>query len=412
MKLTDKACKTAKAKEKPYKLADGGGLYLEVMPTGSKCWRMKYRIFGKEKRLAIGVYPLVSLAEARQSREMAKKQLLQQVDPSDAKRDGRREAQRNADNTFKAVALEWHDVKKGGGWSDKHTANVLRRLELDIFPYLGTRPIAAITAPDVLDALRKIEARGALDIAARVRSICSQIFRFGIQTGKCPADHNPVIHLAGALKTRKTQHFAALESKEIPSLLHAVHTNDQRLHGTTRHAILFNLLTFVRPGELREAQWDEIDFEEGLWTIPAERMKMRRVHLVPLSKQAITILREQRDKNQHINTPWVFPSPIRPRDPMSDGTVLVALKRMGFKDRMTAHGFRALARTTIREQLDYEPDVIEAQLAHKAAGPLGEAYNRAQHLTKRKRMMQEWADYIDTLASGGKVIRGKFGRAV
>ena len=377
----------------------------------SKCWRMKYRIFGKEKRLAIGVYPLVSLADARQSREIAKKQLLQLTDPSDAKRDGRREAHRNADNTFKAVALEWHEVKKSGGWSDKHTANVLRRLELDIFPYLGNRPISAITAPDVLDALRKIEARGALDIAARVRSICSQIFRFGIQTGKCQADHNPVVHLAGALKTRKTQHFAALESKEIPALLHAISTNDQRLHGCTRRAILFNLLTFVRPGELREAKWDEIDLEQGIWTIPAERMKMRRAHLVPLSKQAITILNEQRSKNQHLNTPWVFPSPIRPRDPMSDGTVLVALKRMGFKDRMTAHGFRALARTTIREQLDYEPDVIEAQLAHKAAGPLGEAYNRAQHLTKRKRMMQEWADYIDTLASGGKVIRGKFGKA-
>jgi integrase len=408
MKLTDKAVKNAKPQEKPYKLFDGGGLYLEVTPGGSKLWRLKYHYIGKEKRISLGHYPLVTLLEARDKRDEAKKLLLKDIDPSTAKQDNRREIIRNAANTFEAIAREWHEMKKDGGWSVPHSANVLRRLEMDLFPYIGNRPISSIDAPEVLDTLRKIEARGALDIAARVRSLCGQIFKYGIQTGKC--GRNPVPDLAGALKTRKAGHFAAIDTKEIPELLHTLERNDQRLYPGTRRVIMLNLLTFVRPGELRGAKWDEIDFEDKMWLIPAERMKMRRDHLVPLSKQAIALLQEQREEHKHLNTPWVFPSPIRPRDPMSDGTTLMAIKRMGFKGRMTAHGFRALARTTIREQLDYDPDVIEAQLAHKAAGPLGEAYNRAQHLTKRKRMMQEWADYIDTLASGGKVVKGNFGR--
>lgn len=409
MKLTDKTIKNAKPQDKAYKLFDGGGLYLEVTAGGSKLWRLKYHYLGKEKRISLGHYPLITLAEAREKRDDAKKQLLRDIDPSAAKQDNRREIIRNAANTFEAIAREWHEIKKASGWSEDHAANVMRRLEMDIFPYIGKRPVTGIDAPELLDTLRKIEARGALDIAARVRGLCGQIFRYGIQTGKCA--NNPVPDLSGALKTKKTEHFAALDSKEIPELIHAIERNDQRLFGGTRRAILFNLLTFVRPGELRNAKWDEIDFEEKQWTIPAERMKMRRVHIVPLAKQAIELLQEQKEENKHLNTPWVFPSPVRPRDPMSDGTVLVALKRMGFKGRMTAHGFRALARTSIREKLDYEPDVIEAQLAHKAAGPLGEAYNRAQHLTKRKKMMQEWADYIDSIASNGKIVKGKFGRA-
>jgi len=409
MNLTDKAIKNAKPREKAYKLFDGMGLYLEVTPVESKLWRLKYYYLGKEKRISLGSYPLVTLAEAREKRDVARKQLVKDIDPSAAKQSHRQEIVRNAANTFEAIAREWHELKKGSGWSDDHAANVLRRLEMDIFPYIGKRPISGLGAPEILDTLRKIEARGALDIAARVRSLCGQIFRYGIQTGR--NTNNPVPDLAGALKTQKAGHFAALDSKEIPELLHAIERNDQRLFGGTRRAILFNLLTFVRPGELRGARWEEFDFKEKLWTIPAERMKMRRVHIVPLSKQAIALLEEQRKEYQHIKTPWVFPSPIRPREPMSDGAVLMAIKRMGFKGRMTAHGFRALARTTIREKLDYDPDVIEAQLAHKAAGPLGEAYNRAQHLTKRKKMMQEWATYIESIAHGDKVIKGKFGVA-
>lgn len=295
---------------------------------------------------------------------------------------------------------------KKGRWSEAHYNNVLHRLETDVFPYIGSDPIADLEALHLLDMLRKIEKRGALDIAGRTRQICGQIFRYGIQTGRCK--HDPTRDLQGALKTRKTEHFAAIDTKEIPELLAALERNDARLFARTRRAIKLSLLTFVRPGELRKAVWDEIDFNAKRWTIPAERMKMRRDHIVPLSHQAIKILKEQKEETDHLSTNLVFPSQIRPKDPMSDGTVRIALQKLGFKDRMTAHGFRALARTAIREKLDYEPDVIECQLAHKAAGPLGEAYNRAQFLQKRTVMMQEWSDYLDTVAITGQVITPNF----
>lgn len=404
MALTHTACKNAKPKEKPYKKADGGGLYLEVMPNGSKYWRMKYRFAGKEKRLAIGVYPLISLSDAREAREDAKKLLAQNVDPSDRKRQEKRQIVRNAQNTFKAIALEWHENQKGC-WSQNHANNVLHRLKTDIFPYIGQRPLASIEAPEILDALRKIEKRGALDIAGRTRQICGQVFRYGIQTGRCKRD--PSVDLKGALKTRKTTHFAALDIRDIPEFLQALERNDARLYNRTRRAIRLSMLTFVRPGELRQARWEEIDFEAREWIIPAERMKMGRAHIVPLSKQSLALLEDQKEETGAFNTPWVFPSQIRLKEPMSDGTVLVAIKKLGFKGRMTAHGFRALARTTIREKLGYDPDIIECQLAHKAAGPLGEAYNRAQFLGQRKEMMQGWADYLDAQA-GANIIQGKF----
>lgn len=405
MKLTDTACKNAKPKERPYKKGDGGGLYLLVNPDGSKYWRMKYRFLGKEKLLAFGTYPLISLADAREERDKAKKLLAGNINPATAKKDEKRKIVRNAQNTFKAVALEWHENQKGR-WSDNHANNVLHRLERDIFPFVGAEPITAIEAPDLLDALRKIEKRGALDIAGRTRQICGQIFRYGIQTGRCKRD--PSADLRGALKTRKTEHFAALEIKEIPAFLQALERNDARLYNRTRRAIKLSLLTFCRPGEIRQACWEEIDFEAKEWVIPAERMKMKRAHIVPLCCQVLEILKEQKGETGMLNTQWVFPSQVRPKEPMSDGTVNVAIKKLGYKGRMTAHGFRALARTTIREKLGYDPDVIECQLAHKAAGPLGEAYNRAQFLDKRKKMMQEWANYLDAIASEGKVIQRNF----
>ena len=408
MALTELKCKNAKPKEKPYKLSDSNGLYLEITANGSKYWRLKYRYLDKEKRLALGVYPLVSLAEARDGRDEAKKLLSKGIDPSFAKKDGKRKAKLNAANTFEAVAREWHERQKGR-WGEGHANNVMRRLEMDVFPHIGARPIADIGAPELLqDVLRKIEKRGALDIAGRIRTICGQIFRYAIQTGRCK--HNPSNDLTGALTARKTKHFAALDIKEIPELLNALKTNHARLYDRTRRAINLSLLTFVRPGELRQARWEEIDFEEKQWTIPAERMKMRRPHIVPLSRQAIEILKEQQEEVAGLKTEWVFPSQSGHKQPMSDGTVLVALKRMGFKNRMTAHGFRALARTTIREKLDYAPDVIEQQLAHKAAGVLGEAYDRAKFITKRKKMMQDWANYLDAVATTGKVIVAKFGK--
>lgn len=405
MKLTDSACRAAKPANNPYKMTDGAGLYLLVKPNGSKIWQMKYAFLGKEKTFSIGQYPLVTLAEARDARSHAKKLLQQGIDPTQAKKQEKRSAIRIAQNTFKSTALEWYETKKPE-WSESHAKNVLHRLETDIFPFVGNAPIKEISAPDLLHALRKIEKRGAWDLAIRTRQICGQVFRYGIQLGRC--DRNPAHDLHGALKTRKTEHYAAITPDEIPELVRAVHRNDARLYPRTRNAILLSLLTFQRPTEIREARWSEIDLEKGLWTIPAERMKKKREHTIPLSRQAIAILKEQKEETTLLQTDWVFPSHIRPRNAMSNNTVRVALHKLGFKGRMTAHGFRALARTAIREALDYEPDVIEVQLAHKAAGPLGEAYNRAQFLKQRIVMMQEWADYIDTVSTGGTVIHADF----
>ncbi len=371
MKLTDSACRAAKPASKPYKMTDGAGLYLLVKPNGSKIWQMKYAFLGKEKTFSIGQYPLVTLADARDARSQAKKLLQQGIDPTQAKRQEKLSAIRIAQNTFKATASEWYETKKPE-WSESHAKNILHRLETDIFPFMGNTPIKEISAPDLLHTLRKIEKRGAWDLAIRTRQICGQVFRYGIQLGRC--DHNPAHALHGALKTRKTEHYAAITPDELPELVKAVHRNDARLYQRTRNAILLSLLTFQRPTEIREAKWSEMDLDKGLWTIPAERMKKGREHIVPLSRQAIQILRDQKHETELLQTDWVFPSHVRLRDAMSNNTVRVALQKLGFKGRMTAHGFRALARTAIREVLDYEPDVIEVQLAHKAAGPLGEAY--------------------------------------
>jgi integrase len=405
MKLTNLACQNAKPAAKQYKFSDGGGLYLRIMPNGSKLWQMKYKYLGVEKVLSFGSYPVTSLLEAREQRDNAKKLLRQGQDPMALKKDEKRKAALNARNTFKATALEWHEVNKGK-WSEGHGQYLLHLLETDVFPAIGLLPIADIKAPDLLDALKKIEKRGALDTVSRARQVCGQVFRYGNQIRRC--EHNPAPSLQGALKTRKTRHFAAIESDGVRELVRAIHRNDARLMVRTRNALLLSLLTFVRPGELRQARWEEIDFDKAEWRIPAERMKMRRPHIVPLSKQAIAVLKDQQVECGLLQSPWVFPSQRGHRHAMSDGTVLGALKRLGFRDRMTAHGFRALARTTIREELDYQPDIIEAQLAHKASGPLGEAYDRAKFLGQRRVMMQDWADHIDRITTGGEVIHADF----
>lgn len=406
MKLSDKTCKAAKSKEKPYKLADGGGLYLEVMPNGSKCWRMKYRYLGKEKRLAFGVYPIIGLADARTARERAKKLLAQGIDPSGAKKEEKREAIRNAENTFKAVALEWHENQLSR-WTPHHALNVSRRFEVDIFPFIGNRPIAEIDPPELLEeVLRRIEKRGALDVTARVKQICGQVFRYGIATGRCQRD--PTADLKGALKPNQTQHFACLDIKEMPEFLDKLEKNDARLFHRTRRAIRLLMLTFVRTNELINATWDEFDLDNALWEIPGWRMKMRNPHIVPLSRQAIALLREQKEETGHLNTPWVFPSQVRPKDPMSNNTILFAIGRMGYKKRMTGHGFRALAMSNIKEKLGYRHEVVDRQLAHAHKSKIDRAYDRAQFLDERTAMMQEWSDYMDAVASGGKIVVGNF----
>lgn len=405
MPLTNTQCQNAKPKEKPYKLADGGGMYLEITPNGSKYWRLKYRWLGKEKRLALGVYPLVSLADAREKREEARKLLVKDIDPSVAKKQAKLQAVIEASNTFQATALEWLDIQKAR-WSKGYANKVMRRLEMHVFPHIGTRPISQITPPQLLECLRKIEKAGALDMAGRAREVCGQVFRYGIQTGKCERD--PTADLRGALKAGKTEHFRTIEAKELPDFLKALDRNEARIFERTRRAVKLSLLTFCRPGEIRQARWPDIDFEEALWTIPGDKMKSRRDHIVPLSKQALAVLKEQKEETGHISTDYVFPSQIRPKQSMSDGTVNRAIERLGYGETMVAHGVRALARTTIREKLGYDSEIIERQLAHKASGPLGEAYDRTQFLDKRRKMMQEWANFIDAAAREGKVIAGNF----
>jgi len=402
MPLTALKCKNAQPKDKPYKLADAGGLYLLVNPNGSKYWRFKYYFLGIEKLMALGTFPLLSLGDAREVHQRAKKLLAANppIDPMAHKEEMRQVALRDQQNSFRTVALEWHENQKAR-WSAGYAQKNMRCLEMNIFPYIGNKPIAQITPPQLLECLRKVEKRDAMDIALKTKQICGMVFRYGIQTGKCERDASA--DLKGALKTRATSHYAAMEADDISSFIDALERNEARLYERTRRAIWLSLLTFQRPGEIRQAQWSEINLDEKVWSIRADKMKMRRDHIIPLSKQAIAILKAQKEEVSHMNTDWVFPSQIRPKDPMSDGTVNRALKRLGFGDATVAHGFRALARTTIREKLGYDSEIIEKQLAHKTRNPLGEAYDRTQFLPQRKKMMQHWADYLDATTSNNVI---------
>lgn len=391
MKLTKTQCDRLQAKEKPYKKFDGGGLYLEVMPNGNKHWRFKYRYNNKEKRMAFGRYPVVTLVQARQKRENAKNLLNENIDPSQDRKEQKRLAQIRANNTFNAVGMEWYNLQLER-WGEARKKYVLEKLDKNVFPFLGNQIISEIKPLDLLDVLKMIEKRGAFYTAKSVNNICSQIFKYAVITGRC--ENNPAINLTIALKSKPVEHFPAIESAEIPKLLKAVSTNEVGLYPQTQDAIIFSMLTFVRPKEVRHARWQDIDFENTTWHIPAKFMKMKKDHIVPLATQSMTLLQRQKERTKHINTEWVFPGLHRPKNPMSDGTVNKALRLLGYKGRMTAHGFRALARTTIREELDYPPDVIEAQLAHKPSGPLGAAYDRSKFLKQRKIMMQDWADFI------------------
>ena len=398
--LNDMACKRAKPRDKAYKKADTGGLYLFVKPNGTKLWRLKYRFFKKEKLLAIGVYPLFSLAEAREARDAAKKLLAMDIDPMSHKQEGRRKAVRNAQHTFKVVALEWYG-KKSKVWSKSHCLHVKRRMDLDLFPHLATRPIADIDAPELLDVLRRIEKRGSLEIVRKVRQVCGGIFRFGIATGTCTRDL--AADLKGAFESRKTVHYPALPIDELPGFLAALQRNEARLFNRTRRAIKVLMLTFVRTTELIAATWPEFDLENAQWVIPAERMKTRQPHIVPLSRQVIELLKEQQEETGHLNTDWVFPGQVRPADHMSNNTILSAIAALGYRGRMTGHGFRALAMSTIKEKLGYRHEVVDRQLAHAHRSKIDRAYDRAQFLDDRELMMQEFADYIAAIASGKPV---------
>jgi integrase len=311
----------------------------------------------------------------------------------------------NAANTFEGLAREWHE-RNIERWTPLYAQDILHRLEMDIFPQIGKRPIAGISPVHVLDALRKIEKRGAHEMSHRAMQYCGQIFRYAVVTGR--AERNPASDLKGALKPAKHTHYAALEPKDLPEFLKTLERNDARLYVQTRLAIRLLMLTFVRTGELIKAAWDEFDLEAAEWSIPAERMKMRKPHIVPLSKQAIAIVRELHKLNG--NRDWILASAAKPRQHMSNNTILKALERLGYKGRMTGHGFRALAMTTIKEKLKIPHEVVDRQLAHAPRSKVDAAYDRTKFLDERRKMMQKWADYIDAVAAGGKIIIGKFGK--
>lgn len=390
MTLTVTEVKNAKPGAKPQRLYDERGLYLEISPKGGKWWRFKYRIDGKEKRLSLGVYPDISLKDAREGREEARKLVAKKIDPS-----VRRKAEKdlrfsNGANTFEVVAREWW-TKQIPTWSEIHAENVIARLEKNIFPWLGNRPIADITAPELLTVVRKIEDRGAIETAHRTLGICGTVFRYGIATGR--AERDVAADLRGALAPVKKKHLAAVvDPKRVGELLLEIHAYEGTM--PVQCALRLAPLVFVRPGELRTAMWVDIDLENARWTY--EVTKTKTPHIVPLATQAVEILNEIRPLTG--NREYVFPSARSPRRPMSNNAILAALRRMGIpKEEMSGHGFRAMARTILDEVLGFRPDIIEHQLAHQVRDPLGRAYNRTAHLPERQEMMQAWADYLEAL---------------
>ena len=400
MTLNARVVKELKPEAKPYKMTDGGGMYLFVHSNGGKYWRMDYRFAGKQKTLALGVYPDVSLADARARREEARKLLANGTDPGAIKQTQKRQAKVSAANTFEAVAREWIE-NRSNTWTPAHAALTLKTLEQDAFPAMGHRPIAEITTPELLAVIRVIEKRGALEISNRVCQRCSAVFRFAIAEGRCTS--NPATDLRGALKTPTRRHYTTIEKGDFPKLLRDI---DSYQGSPLTTAILkLMALTFTRTGELVEAAWDEINLDRAEWIIPAERMKMRRPHLVPLSWQAVEIFKEVAKLTS--DRAHVFPNRNDPSKPASKAIILRALGRMGYGNQMTGHGFRSAASTMLNEHKSkwgIHRDVIELQLAHVEKNASRAAYNFAEYLDERRVMMQQWADYLDKLKAGADVI--------
>jgi len=378
-------------------LFDGSGLYLEVTPRGGKWWRLKYRFGGKEKRISLGVYPDVSLKDARERRDEARKLLANGIDPGENRKAAKASKAERAANSFETVAREWF-AKHSGNWSPHHALRIMNRFERDIFPWLGGKPVADITAPQLLATIRRIEGRGALETAHRTLGSCGQVFRYAVATGR--AERDPSTDLRGALPPVKGNHFASVtEPTKVAEVLRALDGYQGTL--PVQCALRLAPLVFVRPGELRHAQWEDIDLEAAEWRYTVTKTDTK--HIVPLATQAVDILRELQPLTGRGR--YLFPSARSTKKPMSDNAILAAMRRMGIeKHEMTGHGFRAMARTILDEVLGVRPDLIEHQLAHAVRDPNGRAYNRTAHLPERKKMMQEWADYLDKLKAGAEII--------
>lgn len=405
--LTDTLIRHTKPADKPLRLYDERGLYLEVSPKGGKWWRLKYSFAGKQRLLSLGTYPDTGLKAVREKRDQARRMLAQGIDPSAARKAKQASRTEIVANGFEAVAREWHATVHLAQVSGGHAARTLIRLEQDVFPWLGGLPVGEIKAPMLLQTMRRIEARGAIETAHRALQACGQVFRYAIATGR--AERDPTPDLRGALKPVLVKHMAAItDPKRVGDLLRAIEA--YKGMPITRAALQLAPLVFVRPGELRKAEWSEFDLDAKQWRIPAARMKRTKQeklsgsdHVVPLSRQAMAVLRELHPLSGHGR--YLFPSPRTGERPMSDNGVLAALRRMGFpKDEMTGHGFRAMARTLLAERLNVDEAVIEAQLAHAVRDSLGRAYNRTEFVEQRRRMLQTWADYLDKLREGAEVI--------
>jgi len=398
--LTDTGIKKAKLSDKPFKMADGKGLYLLVNAAG-KYWRVDYRFGSKRKTLALGIYPDVTLARAREKLDDARKLLADGIDPAALKKATKARRAECAANSFETVARTWF-AKAYADKAQTTRDKTMTRLEKDVFPRIGVKPVSEITGADVLAVIQRIEQRGAIDIARRVHNYVGRVLRYAETIGMVERDVTASIDLDLVLSKRETRHHAAITSPQaVGGLLRAI---DGFTGGfSTLCALKLSALTYVRPGELRHAEWEEIDLDGATWCIPGQKMKMAADHIVPLSAQAVAILRELHDHTGRGR--YVFPSERGGSRPMSENTINAALRRLGYtKDEMTAHGFRATARTLLDEELSFRPDFIEHQLAHAVKDPNGRAYNRTAHLAERRKMMQAWADYLDKLKAGAEVI--------
>lgn len=398
MALTETAIRNAKPQAKPRKLSDGGGMYLLLTPKGGRWWRLDFRFGGRRKTLSLGTYPEIGLRDARERRAEARRLLARGFDPGTLRK-AAKQAQTDAQgNGFEAVAREWFG-KQAPRWVKGHADTVIGRLERDVFPQIGARPIGEVTASELLAVLRRIESRGALEVAHRALQVCGQVFRYAVATGRAQSD--PTGALRGALPPAQEKHHASItDPAKVGDLLRAIEGYDG--YFATKCALKLAPILFARPGELRAAEWAEIDLDKAEWRISATRMKMRTQHIVPLSTQAVAILRELHRATGEGK--YLFPSVRTAARPMSNNTINAALRRLGYgKDEMTGHGFRSMASTILNEQ-GWNRDVIERQLAHAERDGVRAAYNYAEHLPERRKLMQHWADFLDGLAAGANVI--------
>ncbi|EJD6046043.1 MULTISPECIES: tyrosine-type recombinase/integrase [Providencia] len=403
MKLTVKQIDSSKPKEKDYKLSDGGGLYLLVKTNGGKYWRLKYRIDGKEKLLAIGIYPTVTLADARRKRDDAKRLLADGIDPNQQRKEQKQASKIDSVNTFKNIALEWYEGRKDR-WSVGYRDDMMDAFEKDVFPYIGNRPIAEIKPMELLEVLSIMEKRGATEKLKKVRQRCGEVWKYAIITGR--AEYNPAPDLASAFVPHKREHYAHLSVSELPEFLSSI---DKYMGSQiVRVALRVLILTGVRPGELRKAEWSEINFDTKVWEIPAEKMKMRRPHIVPLSEQVIDLLKQIHPISGSYQ--YIFPSRTDYRKHISDMALNTMIRRMGYSGRATGHGFRHTMSTILHEQ-GYNTAWIETQLAHVDKNSIRGTYNHAQYIDGRREMLQWYADYMGALENGDNVVHGNFKRA-